>query len=136
MSSTASTGWAIMPLSFDNGWPTPGWMLVATQGNTARTTQPSQTGHGITSFKPDALTTNPTEPKRTTSPMSWPSATAQASRLCQPVTHLLLTPHDEHGAVGVAKDRQAVRTHQMSHPAGIAAADNDQLNRAATLLEI
>jgi hypothetical protein len=27
--------------------------------------------------------------------------------------HLLLAPHDEHGAVGVAKDRQAVGTHWL-----------------------
>jgi hypothetical protein len=47
----------------------------------------------------------------------------QASRLCRPVTDSSVAgPHDEHGVVGVAKDRQA--------------ADNDQLNRPATFLEI
>src|SRR5258707_13173724 len=38
-------------------------MLVATQGNTARTTQPSQVGHGTTSIKPGALTANQNEPE-------------------------------------------------------------------------
>src|ERR1700730_18466443 len=62
MSSTASTGWAIMPLSFDNGWSTPDSMLVATQGNSARTTRPSQAGHGTTSTKPGTQIANQNEP--------------------------------------------------------------------------
>src|ERR1700722_14677998 len=64
MSSTASTGWEIMPLSFDNGWSTPGSMPVATQGNSARTTRPSQAGHGTISIKPGALTANQNGPEQ------------------------------------------------------------------------
>src|ERR1700722_563654 len=87
-------------------------MLVATQGNTARTTQPSRTGPGTTSFKPGTLTGSQRSPNRTPSPMPWPSATVagcnevsstwagvQALPACLS-THLSLAPHDEHGAVG------------------------------------
>jgi hypothetical protein len=57
--------------------------------------------------------------------MSWPSAAAAGcsevsstwagvpALLARSSTHLLLAPHDEHGVVGMAKDRQAVRTHQL-----------------------
>ena len=69
--------------------------------------------------------------------MPWSSAKGRLPGFdCPLVIRLSLAPNDEYRAVGVAKDRQAVRTHELSHPAGIPAVDNDQLDRADALLEI
>src|ERR1700744_5509905 len=52
------------------------------------------------------------------------------------IRSLVLTPHDEDGAVGMGEDRQSFGTNQLRHPVDIFGTNDDELNRTEVTLEI